>query len=380
VPEDALPVDSLAGLVEFRRRLRGCLTRRGDALFGLVEAMLCAQGPVRCPAELSLEPEFGRGYGCAYGALAHGRIEEAALRRLLVAAVAAARPGQPPMFAIDTTPLARPDSAYADDRTMVLVRGKGGDAFLPGYNYSILLGIGWGASSWVDPVQARRLHPDDDHTEVTLGQIRGLLADLAATGGPTAGAPPALVLLDSGNDPTALAHELLGEPVQLLVRLNSKRVFRGDPEPRPAGKPGAPARHGRRLPLDRPHERPAPDAELLAASDRHGKVLVQAWHNMHQELGRSGHWADWPPDTELPIVRGTVIRVSVERLPGGRKPTNDIWLFHAAPSVSPSTSTCCGRRTSAASTRNISTGSRRSTSGCGQRTCPQPQPPTGGCT
>src|SRR5262249_58724858 len=91
------------------------------------------------------------------------------------------------------------------------------------------------------------------------------------------------------------------------------------------------ARPGRRVSLDSPHERPAPDAELLAASDRYGKVLVQAWHNMHQELGRSGHWADWPPEAELPIVRATVIRVSVERLPGGRKPKNDIWLFHAAP-------------------------------------------------
>ena len=30
-------------------------------------------------------------------------------------------------------------------------------------------------------------------------------------------------------------------------------------------------------------------------------------------------------------MRGTVVRVSVERLPGGRKPHKDVWLFHAAP-------------------------------------------------
>jgi hypothetical protein len=179
VPDAAPPADTgvaaapaagapPAGLVAFRRGLRGCLTRRGDALFGLADAMLCAQGPVRSAAELSLEPEFGRGHGSAYAALAKGRVDEAALRRLLVGRVAPARDGEPLMFAVDTTPLARPDAAYA--RTMVQVRGKGGDAFLPGWNYSIVVGVGWGASSWVDPVEARRLRPGDDHTEVTLGQ------------------------------------------------------------------------------------------------------------------------------------------------------------------------------------------------------------------
>src|SRR5262249_33743707 len=83
---------------------------------------------------------------------------------------------EPLMFAIDTTPLARPDATYAEQRTMVQVRGKGGDVFLPGWNYSILVGIGWGASSWGDPVAARRLLPTDDHTEVTLAQIRDLLS------------------------------------------------------------------------------------------------------------------------------------------------------------------------------------------------------------
>jgi hypothetical protein len=48
-------------------------------------------------------------------------------------------------------------------------------------------------------------------------------------------------------------------------------------------------------------------------------------------VARSGHWADWPPHTELPIVRGTVIQISVEHLPGGRKPLKHIRLFHSAP-------------------------------------------------
>jgi hypothetical protein len=235
------------------------------------------------------------------------------------------------MFAVDTTPLARPDATYADSRTMVQVRNKGGDVFLPGWTYSTLVGISWGVSSWIDPLEARRLLPTDEHTEVTLAQIRDLLTDLAATGRQTHDTPPPLAILDAGNDATALAHELAGEDVQLLTRLNSKRVFYTDPGDRPPGKRGAPRRHGQRLSLSDPDSGPAPDSELTAESPRYGTVRVQAWRNMHQQLTRDGHWTDWPPDTELPIVRGTVIRVSVERLPGGRKPHKDLWLFHCAP-------------------------------------------------
>ena len=331
VPDNALTVDPVAELVEFRRQLMECFTRRRDALFELTDSMLCAQGRVYSPVELCMEPEFRRGHGSVYAALRHGCIDDAALRRLLVAQLAPARDGEPLMFAIDTTPLARPDATYAEQRTMVQVRGKGGDVFLPGWNYSILVGIGWGASSWVDPVAARRLLPTDDHTEVTLAQIRDLLCDLAATGKQAHDALPPLVVLDAGNDASALSHELAGEPVQVLARLNSKRVFYADPAARPPGKRGAPARHGRKLSLSHPEGGPAPDHELTAHSTRYGKVQVQAWRTMHQELGRGGHWADWPKDTELPIVSGTVIRISVEYLPGGRKPLKDIWLFHSAP-------------------------------------------------
>jgi hypothetical protein len=119
--------------------------------------MLCTSGPVRSPVELSLEPEFNRKHSSVYDALHHGRVAVDRLRRALVARTAAARQGEPLMFAIDTTPLARPDARFADQRTMVMVRGKGPDVFLPGWNFSVLVGIGWGASSWVDPIEARRL-------------------------------------------------------------------------------------------------------------------------------------------------------------------------------------------------------------------------------
>ncbi|MEC4020000.1 transposase [Streptomyces sp. H27-D2] len=210
-------VESLSEISRFRAGLHACFTRRGDTLFELADAMLCAQGPVRSPVELSLEPEFRRGHGSVYDALAAGRISQDRLRRLLVGVSAPARAGEPLMFAIDTTPHARPDAEYADERTMVQVRGKGGDRWLPGWPYSLVVGVQWGSSSWVDPIQARRLRPGEEHTDVTIEQVTGLLADVRATGKQQPADPPPLVMLDAGNYATDLTHALADQNVQLLV-------------------------------------------------------------------------------------------------------------------------------------------------------------------
>src|SRR5262249_62376395 len=81
VPDNAFTVDPVAELVEFRRKLMGCFTRRRDALFELTDAMLCTQGRVYSPVELCMEPELRRGHGPVYAALRAGRIDDAALRR-----------------------------------------------------------------------------------------------------------------------------------------------------------------------------------------------------------------------------------------------------------------------------------------------------------
>ncbi len=99
------------------------------------------------------------------------------------------------MFGVDTTPLPRPDAEYADGRTTVHRRDGGGDAFLPGYTYSLVVGVGWGASSWVDPVDARRVAPGDNPTDLTVAQVRDVLADLAATGRLAPGDPDRWVQL-----------------------------------------------------------------------------------------------------------------------------------------------------------------------------------------
>src|SRR5215475_8300663 len=70
-------------LAEFRQELYWCFTARADALFEMADAVLCADGPVRTPAGLSLAPEHRRGHGALYDAVNHGRIGVARLRRSL---------------------------------------------------------------------------------------------------------------------------------------------------------------------------------------------------------------------------------------------------------------------------------------------------------
>jgi len=68
---------------EFRARLYGCLTARADGLFDLCDAILCADHAVTSLVQLSLVPEFRRGHGALYDALAAGQVDEEALAALL---------------------------------------------------------------------------------------------------------------------------------------------------------------------------------------------------------------------------------------------------------------------------------------------------------
>jgi hypothetical protein len=67
----------------FRDGFYACLTARRDELFELTDALLCGDGPVRTPVDLTLPAEHRRGHGALYDALNHGRIDAGRLRRTL---------------------------------------------------------------------------------------------------------------------------------------------------------------------------------------------------------------------------------------------------------------------------------------------------------
>ncbi|WP_392757810.1 ISAs1 family transposase [Streptomyces sp. LN590] len=75
--------EAFADASRFRGEFYECLTARRDELFELTDALLCVEGPVVSPVDLTLVPEHRRGHGAMYGALNHGRIDVERLRTLL---------------------------------------------------------------------------------------------------------------------------------------------------------------------------------------------------------------------------------------------------------------------------------------------------------
>jgi len=320
----------LGRLIEFRAELYRCFGRRADALFELGEAVLCAQGRVASLVELSLEKVFRRGHGSLYDALASGRVDVDRLGRLLAGSWDPPDAG-PVKLAMDVSAWPRPDAVTSDGlcHCYTACRCDGSRKTIPGWPYSFVAGLEWGASSWTALLDVVRLGPDHDATVASVQQIAGVLGRLERAGA-LHGRPASVVALDAGYDPTRISYlvEQGGLAVQVLGRVRGNRVYYTAPADRIAGQVGRSRRHGVRFALDEPSTLPPADERLAASSPRYGAVAVAAWHGLHQKLARQGGWATFTG--QLPTVAGTLIRIKVERLPGNRAP-EDVWLWHTAP-------------------------------------------------
>src|SRR5262245_40915141 len=98
---------------------------RADALFEMADAVLCADGPVRTPAGLSLAPEHRRGHGALYDAVNHGRIGVARLRRSLAGLPVPRAVDGRLMLAVDVSSWLRPGAATSPERLFCHVYGRG---------------------------------------------------------------------------------------------------------------------------------------------------------------------------------------------------------------------------------------------------------------
>ena len=375
-PDPGQVAGAVAGylaLREFRARLYRCLTARADALFELTDAILCADHAVTSLVQLSLVPEFRRGHGALYDALAAGDIDEEALAALLtgtlpqlidgcegrawvsghdridyglleqaLARVPAAQAAQVReacarwtrlRFAIDATPYPRPDAECSPGRGHVhhdACRCDSTRKTIPGWEYQFIAALGHLRTAWAALVDVERTTPAT-RTCQTARQVKNLLRRLQAAGNGGAGAP--LVIMDAGYSAAALTAALAGQDVHLLVRLPVTSVFYYDPVTWP-GKNGRPGKHGIAVTChnDPGQANPEPDQSLiLPDTPLYGTVRVSAWHQVHPLIhGDRGWFADnW--EGELPVLRGTVLRVIVEHLPDGRKPHKTMWLWHAGP-------------------------------------------------
>jgi hypothetical protein len=315
------PSSPLARLAAFRAELHACFTRRADALLELGDALLCAQTPLPSLPHLSLEPVHRRSWGSTYAALARSQVDAERLRDLLAGSLPAA---DPPVFAVDVTTWPRCDAECSPERGYYYhpSRHSAGQPIVAGWAYQWIAQLSFDRDSWTAPVDAQRLHPLDDTDQTAAGQVRALLARL-----PASEAVP-LFVFDGGYDSAQLTLDLAEEPVAVLVRLRSDRCFYADPPPRSPGATGRPRRHGAKFNCADPATWPTPTATLYTSDDRYGTVTVACWTGLHPKQQRHpGHGTRRP----RPIVRGTVIRVQVERVPARTRPPKVLWLWWAGP-------------------------------------------------
>ncbi len=377
---------ALEQLREFRARLHECLDARADALFELADAVLCADHAVTSLVQLCLEPEFTRGHGALYDALSAGRIDDERLFSLLAEALPAADgpearswiaehdvidrglldralAGIPAAdaarvrdacarwtrlrLAVDATAYPRPDAICSPGREHVhngACHCKGSSKTAPGWEYQFIAAVGHLRTAWAALADVARTTPAN-RTEQTAAQVKAVLRRLHEAGSSGKGAP--LFIFDAGYSAAALTDGLLGCPAHILVRLAAGSVFYADAVTWD-GKNGRPARRGpavhclepadftadpgqgprgRKKPLP---PNPEPDQTLLLPdTPLYGTVRAGAWHDVHPQVHGDRGW--FAGREHLPVLRGTLIHVTVERLPDGRDPHRAMWLWHAGP-------------------------------------------------
>jgi len=286
-----------------------------------------------------VEPECRRGHGGVYDALNSGDVVIGRLRRALSAIPLPQWPDSRIRLAADVSNWLRPDAETSPERLFChcYARGKGNAQMIPGWPYSFVAALEPGRTSWTLPLDAVRLGPEDDATEVTAAQLRDIAARLAAAGQWKPGDPDILVVLDSGYDLTRLAWLLDGLPVEVTGRLRSDRVMHCAAPPlpaRPAPSGGRRPRHGHKLAFGDPGTWPEPAVTTRTQTSRYGTATATARDRMHQRLAHRD--AREEHEGELPVVEGTLIRLAVDHLPGQRD-ADPVWLWssHAGVTAGP---------------------------------------------
>jgi hypothetical protein len=244
---DSLPEDTggrpAAVLSRFRRDFHACLTARADELSELADAVLCADGPVRNLAALSLAPEHRRGHGALYDAVNHGRADIARLRRSLAGLPLPRAADGRLVLAVDVSNWLRPGTVTSPDRLFCHVygRGKGQAQMIPGLAVPGSAALEPGRTSWTAVLDAVRIGPEDDETAVIAAQVRDVISQLIEAGYRREGDPPILVIFDAGYDVTRLSFRFGDLSAELPGRLRSDRVMQLPAPPRRTGTMGRPA-------------------------------------------------------------------------------------------------------------------------------------------
>ncbi|WP_203823218.1 NF041680 family putative transposase, partial [Paractinoplanes ferrugineus] len=326
---DVDPGGTLGRLAGFRREFHRCLTARSDALFELTDALLCGDTPVRSLVELSLAGEHRRGHGSLYAALNRGRIDIEALKTAVAGVPVPRAADGRIVLAVDVTCWLRPEAHTSPQRMLCHTYGRGKDThmMIPGWPYSLVTALETGRSSWTAPLDVRRLGPGDDTATVTAAQLREVVQRLITAGQWQPGDKNIWIVADAGYDGPRLAFLLADLPVTMLVRMRSDRVLRRHAPSEPAGN-GRPPRHGGEFIFGAPASWGEPDAATVTDTRLYGMATARSWNRLHPRLTHRTAWTTHIG--VLPIIEGTVVLLTVDRLPSGAT-AKPVWLWWSHP-------------------------------------------------
>ncbi len=163
-------------LKQVRQELYASLERRADALFDLIDALLC-ESQAKSLAELSLSPQFRRTWTNVYKALQDGKIQVEKIRAILVEALLAGKPENEPVWiAVDRSNFPRPDAKTSEDRTIIhlsnvpLVKTPIG----VGWTFSSIVLIPEQTSSWTPILDQQRITSEQTAIGVAIDQLKAL--------------------------------------------------------------------------------------------------------------------------------------------------------------------------------------------------------------
>jgi hypothetical protein len=290
------------------------MRKRADAILDLVDALTVA-GHVDSPVALSEETPFRRKFSSIFDTLRNGEIDF----DLLLPALYEYQPVNSEelagceVYGLDSTPNEREEAETLEDRGSLKAQKE--DAVRYGHKYSWLVRlVNWG-TSWVAPVDVRRVDTSLSDSQVGAVQVQEL--DLRN--------PKQKVIVEDslyGNH-IFLAVFLVIKHAYALVRLRSNLVFYERPKPHVKGKKGAPAKHGAKFKLSKP-SRKSDRAEIFLLGDQ--TVKLEAWQGLHFK--------------KLPGLVGMALRIEFLRPDGTLRYKRPMWLFWTGPDTVPLEELC----------------------------------------
>jgi hypothetical protein len=299
-------------LTDYRQALYHALTRAGDALFEVADALLTAPPP-RSFIELSQAPSFQRGWPSLYAAFRDGLIDRTALRHLFACYAPAPASGERLVLGLDTSPIHRPEAPTAADRTLVYApnRPAGAAPTRPGWAFSTLVVLPDPVSSWTYVLDNQRVPSTATATTIGAAQVAALLPVLPAR--------PLLVADGHYGTATWVATTAALACDQLLRAKCTAVLYR--PAPPPTGKRGAPRKDGPRFQGSDPATHGAPDARWAGTDARGQAVSVTCWGHLHLK-----------PCREVPI---TVVRITRAAARGTKRDPREAWFWWRGGSLPP---------------------------------------------